>query len=393
MRGGGELLNYGYISGAGTAGANIESGTVFNAGTISGGTLSNSVDFRGDYNRLILAETSHLMGAVICYAGTHNVLELAGTAAKTSGQIGGLGTKFQGFETLQVDDAAHWRLAGGNTASGLVIDLGQAAQLTLLGTLANTGTLTVGETVTGAGGALVVSGQLTTTSVLAMLGQDTLRVGKTGLVQVGAGTTAVAGEINVMSTGTLIGSGTLAGSVVDAGKVISDGGQLTITGAVTGTGQMRLDSHSTLVVNGKLHAAAVNFTAGGHETLKLGAPATCTATISGFAGGDVIDMEGMAITGESFSGGVLTLTGAGGTLARLKFAGTYTTGNFTLGDDGHGGVKIGFKAAAEVTPSTAGFSSAMAGLGVGADASSPALTAEPWARPPAMLAAAHPVLS
>ena len=99
----------------------------------------------------------------------------------------------------------------------------------------------------------------------------------------------------------------------------------------------------------------------------------------------------MTATGESFSGGVLAVTGAGGvTLAMLHFAGTCQSGNFHLGADSRGGTLITFRAASAGAQATHApvhqFVSAMAGL-----AAPPAATVhagvDAWRGTAALLAA------
>jgi hypothetical protein len=66
--------------------------------------------------------------------------------------------------------------------------------------------------------------------------------------------------------------------------------------------------------------------------------------LSNFAVSDAIDLLGQGITSLAYSGstmsGVLTVTGSGGTIAQLSFAGDYTTSSFTFALDGHGGSNI-----------------------------------------------------
>ena len=68
------------------------------------------------------------------------------------------------------------------------------------------------------------------------------------------------------------------------------------------------------------------------------------ATIGGFSSGDKIDLATFTFgsgTTRSFSSGTLTVTN-GGNHENLLFAGSYTTSNFALSNDGTGGTLVKF---------------------------------------------------
>jgi hypothetical protein len=92
-----------------------------------------------------------------------------------------------------------------------------------------------------------------------------------------------------------------------------------------------------------LHGAAatqhVNFQAATGE-LDLGKPASFLGTIAGFGSMDKIDLLSTVATNLAFAGGKLTVENGTATVATLAFSGTYTTSNFALGPDGHGGSLI-----------------------------------------------------
>ncbi len=62
----------------------------------------------------------------------------------------------------------------------------------------------------------------------------------------------------------------------------------------------------------------------------------------GFAATDSIDLLGAVATGLSYSTttDILTVTGASGTIAALRFSGSYTDGSFAKGTDHNGGTFI-----------------------------------------------------
>ena len=144
---GGSAVNTGTISGGNdtfsdryagnAAGVTINGGTLTNHGTISGGTIEQggvtpaAVYFGSDGGTLIVDPGAVFNGDVIAKAGTSDALVLAGTQPAT---LSGLGTQFTGFDTLTVENGAHWTLAG--SASGAVkVTLDDKSSLTAAGAL------------------------------------------------------------------------------------------------------------------------------------------------------------------------------------------------------------------------------------------------------------------
>jgi hypothetical protein len=375
---GGTVINHGLIRGS--IGAEITSGVLVNAGTIAGvgGAAGYAAIFNGMNNRLVIDATGRFVGSIKAASSTGNVLELATTAGHAGGALNGLGTTIAGFDAVVVDTRGTWTLNGPNTTSSASISVAAAGLLTIAGQLTNAGTLTIAPAGTTGVGTIAVTGLLSTSS-LQMSGGIDLDISGAGEAVVGAGGTGQAGAVIVSNSGVLSGVGKIVGNVINSGSIKSYVAIATrlnvldVTGDLSGAGMVSLGSHTTLQVDGNLTAAGVSFMAGGDERLSLGAPGTCTSVISGFgfAKTDIIDLLGALATGEMFSGGVLTVTGAGGgTLASLHFAGSYQTSNFVLASDGHGGTAISFSAATSlesaarpirVAPADA-FISAMAGL-------------------------------
>ena len=60
----------------------------------------------------------------------------------------------------------------------------------------------------------------------------------------------------------------------------------------------------------------------------------------GFGVGDQIDLVGTKETSYSVSNDILTVKNGNRTVATLHFAGSYATGDFSFGGDGHGGTFI-----------------------------------------------------
>jgi len=80
----------------------------------------------------------------------------------------------------------------------------------------------------------------------------------------------------------------------------------------------------------------------------FGSPGNFDASITGFAGNDVIDvLNASSLSGLSYSGsstsGTLTFVATDGsnhTVDQLQFNGSYTTSSFITVSDGHGGTEI-----------------------------------------------------
>jgi hypothetical protein len=106
-----------------------------------------------------------------------------------------------------------------------------------------------------------------------------------------------------------------------------------------GTGNTTLSGLGTNFVNFE----TVVFDAHAGWTVTLDDP--FTGTILGFTAGDILDLAGRAATGVTYSGGVLTVQNGGTVVAAVNLAGSYTTADFSIGSDGHGGTNIGIAAA------------------------------------------------
>jgi hypothetical protein len=155
---------------------------------------------------------------------------------------------------------------------------------------------------------------------------------------------AAPGHIAVEAGNVLSGAGVLMGTVTDNGAIDAAGGLLKFTGSAGGSGTALIDPSAVLFAAGSLTIKHVVFADGVKEKLKLGTPLGVTSTIRDFGLGSqhVIDLVKVAATSASFSGGVLTVRGASGVDARLHFASNYSSANFALASDHHGGTNILF---------------------------------------------------
>jgi hypothetical protein len=136
----GSIENKGFIygstidyQGTGGVGVYLEGGTLFNSGTIEGGTtgtfhgtVGDAVQFGTLAATLIVAPGAVFVGNVVAPGTTLDVIELTGTRADI-GTLSGLGTDFIGFDTLDVDAGASWAI------SGKVLRLDNEGEVDILG--------------------------------------------------------------------------------------------------------------------------------------------------------------------------------------------------------------------------------------------------------------------
>ena len=217
-----------------TAGAGGSS--VFNAGTISGGTAA--IRFAGVGNTLTLAQGSAITGNVL---GTgSDTFQLGGTGAATFdvSQIGAA-AQYRGFGTFNKIDSSAWTLTGTSTFAGPINvnggtlgvngDVTSASGVTVNagGTLAGTGT--VGNTLVSGG--VFAPGAGTPGSSMTVTGTLGFNAASTYAVNLNPTTSSFA---------TVSGVATLGGATVNA--IFAPGSYiakqytiLTATGGVTGT--------------------------------------------------------------------------------------------------------------------------------------------------------------
>jgi hypothetical protein len=128
----------------------------------------------------------------------------------------------------------------------------------------------------------------------------------------------------------------VAGAVSDGGTIEASGGLLKIAGAVSAAGGLQIDAGATLELGAATGASDVVGFGATTGTLQLDAPGSFAGAISFFRGGDIINLGGAVATGLNYNTTtkVLTVTGSAGTIANLKFNGTYTQSSFTLNPSG-----------------------------------------------------------
>jgi hypothetical protein len=304
--------------------------TITGPGTVlidSTGTLATGTS--GGTTAFVTISTATLTDQGLIDVTVNKTLSLTGTVLSnlTGGTLTGGGFELDSTATIQLanngsittDNASIVLNGAGGKMQWLDTSSNTTKTLTTsLGTIGATGTLTL---LNGAGfaaaGALADNGTITLTG----------------------GTVSAATTLTVGATGTLIGSGTVGGSLSVAGLVEASGGSLTLSGNVGGAGTIGIDVNSVLSASGTLGISNIAFLSDGGQ-LNLSQPASVAGTIAGFASTDVIDILGQVVTSDSFVANTLTLTGSGGTIGVLHFAGDYSGYHFGLFSDGSGGTNI-----------------------------------------------------
>ena len=330
-------LNSGLIESAG--GASSFAGAVTNQGTIAadGGSLqllgpvtNSGMLLASDAGTLNLSTGTllNLSGTTLAggtlRANAASVVELANNSSIVT-DAGKLTLDGAGSEIQALDTANHTQITLDSTLSGI----------------AATGTLSVAGgrnfTATANGGSFTNAGL--------MVLQDMVFTANTLTVSAGA---------------TLEGYATIHGEVVNAGSVMASGGALVFLGGVTnngtfntgsqsmtlasalGSGELAIGAGGTLsLVDGAGPGQVIDFLAGS-GLVDVAQPQELLGEIAGFGGADQIDMLNLLETSYNYANGVLTVMNYNSVVASLHFTGDYSTGDFSLGSDGHGGTLVKF---------------------------------------------------
>jgi hypothetical protein len=391
--------------------------TVTNLGTIEGGGPIGASDFP-------IGEAVHLTaGGVVTNGqsgssdgiirGRGTVVDIEGGSGNVTnfGTIEGSGSDFT-YGVLLRDGGSVSNGESGSTGGSIVG--GTGVSIWGSGTVINFGTIAgdaTGDIISGyADGVALFQGSVTNgqsgsdgglitgydTGVLISQGSGT--VTNFGTITGGniAGVFLEAGG-SVENFGSIEGwigvnfSGTLPGTVTNVGTVIGDGGTavqfgggedrlIVDPGAVfvgtvdggggsdilelaAGTGVGTLNGLGTSFANFE----TVVFDANADWTVTLDNPAAFTGVVSGFGSGDILDLTGKAATGVSYSGGVLTVENGGTVVATFNLAGSYSSADFSIGADGHGGTAIGIAAGLFGQYMADGFNAVVDGNGLGTD--------------------------
>ena len=140
-------------------------------------------------------------------------------------------------------------------------------------------------------------------------------------------------------------SGTLSflGDVSNTGMIEAKGSEIDISKRVTGHGTLEVAAAGTMSLLGGAAAGQTFDFLAKTGALDLTNPLDFAGHIAGFHGSDIIDLANTAETSYAYASGILTVENGTNTVASLHFSGNYTTADFILGSDGHGGTQITFK--------------------------------------------------
>ncbi len=305
---------------------------------------------------LILVGTIDNTGGTIAAAGgvvTVTNADIVGGTLATSGA-----GSFTAGGGVQLDGSTSAVTIAGNFV------LGEDYSATLLGTIDNTGTISLvsasiydtdlligtgsastSVTLTG-GGTIQLAGDGNNLIAFEDVG-DTL-VNLNNLIS-GAGTIGYGsgGSLTIINDGTIDATGTHALVIQTNNPLVNNGvleatggGTLVLDCSVTGSGTLDIASTGTVSLSSSFSQAADFLTSTG--TLDLTTPLDFASLISGFTGSDLIDLINTAETSWSFGSGVLTIKDGTTAVANLHFGSGYTKADFAVGSDHNGGTAITF---------------------------------------------------
>jgi hypothetical protein len=283
-----------------------------------------------------------IAGSLAVGLAGQGALTLAGTLAGQAAGVGSAGTIIaQGSAALTLTTLSD---------GGLVV-LENSTSLSL-GSLAVGGRLTIGGSaavesggfvaVAAGGGlslaadALLAAGSLTAGGSLQLAGLLTLAgaLDVNGLVNLAGGTVVAA---SLLDAGTIAGDGVVAApTILNDGDVFVKNGTLLVAGNFANAGAVDIQTGGTLDIAGTASGTPYLFT-GPNALLTVDDPLDFSAGASQFAGGDEIDLVGVAPALVSYAAGVVTITESAG-VAGFVLGGT--TSGVVVGADGAGGTDL-----------------------------------------------------
>jgi fibronectin-binding autotransporter adhesin len=303
--GGGVTMNSGILQVA----ADDSLGTAGSAMTFGGGTLNSTASFTS--NRPIALN-----------AGTNTFDVNSSTTLSEQGAIGGTGGFVkQGTGTLVLSGANNYfgttTVSAGILRAGNSTALGSNSAVTVSGTLdldnniVSVGSLAGSGTVTLGSGALTAGGNNTTTSFSGSIG------GSGALIKTGSGTLTLGGTNNYAGT-TTISSGTLAASAdqnLGAGDLrISSGATFASTGtfATSRTTELTGGQGTIDVVGSPITLTLNTGIVGAGSLVKSGSGTLALAAASTYAGNTTIGAGTLSlITGGSIASNLVTVNATG----------------------------------------------------------------------------------
>ena len=375
ISGTGILVNAGLLLDSITANDQVETATFINTGTID--VL---------YSELEVQASSAVIGGLVTgtgelYLNSLGTITLAAGATLDVGtlylqdgviQLGGNLTyagNFIEFNPTLNTNGFDLDLTGGGTLAGYITGGGAvtvggamyaastelwAANTTLdiTGQLEIGGQIYAGSTNASGAGAQLDIGATGTLNIAqdGFLGAtgiyDNLTIDNAGLIEKtgDVGVTTIASSVFI-NTGTILndpGTIDILGTLTNNGTVFEEAGGSIIFGSIAGSGVI-IDDPSAITFSGAVAAGQTVSITGAGGTLVLQDATQFQGLIAGFQPGDIIDITNIApgaITGESFTDGVLTLDDSAGNI-ELTFASEGVTGNpFSFGTDGAAGSYI-----------------------------------------------------
>jgi hypothetical protein len=169
----------------------------------------------------------------------------------------------------------------------------------------------------------------------------TLTIAANGVLE---GYATVRGE--VVNEGTITaskGAMTFVGNVINNGAIYASASSVAIAGSLTGSGTITLGAGSKLSFLGSAASSDTLDFQAESSVIDLSHPSVFAAALVGFGMGDVIDLLKTTATGLTYSSGILDIMDGAKTVAALHFSGAYTTSDFSVTADAHGGTDIGFR--------------------------------------------------
>ncbi len=311
-------------------------GSFTQSGTVRATGAMTIADFGGATS--VTGSVSAASGAEIAFAALSNLSSGTLTGGTYTVQAGssialssGVLTTDKAVLTLQGRAATIMSQAGG-TSSGIDATLATVASGGSLALINRTDKFTAnGGTFTDNGGLSLSAASLTATGLM---------IGDTGTL---SGTGAIKGAVT--NFGTISAAGgtlTFLSGVENSGVTQVENGTILFTKAFAGGGSVDLGRAGAATFDtGIGFGARIMFT-GQDGTLNVALPASFHGLIGGFGATDAIDLLNVSATSESYAKGVLTLTSGTSAVADLRFSGAYTSSDFTLTPDGHGGTLLRF---------------------------------------------------
>jgi FecR protein len=334
------------------AGAEIEAtgaGTVFITGAAGVDNSGMMIADNGGTLTLFNVQVTNGATGVIEAVDSGSLVSLSGSDIVGGTLVTG-DPASSGSGTIEVGAGLEATFFDGSTSNGSVVvdafvQVNDGAQLELLGTINNQGTVVIGVS---SGAELLISGSVTLEGSGVVTLNGAILAGATGSDTLVDNSNAISGSGSIENL-TLQNEG---GSITAAGgtlsilaSVVNDGTMtatndaiLSLGGAVSGTGSTFIDAGGTVVV-GALDSQAITFT--GIARLQINPAGELTGAIDNLAPGDVIDFtNNTSITSTSISGSTLTVNESSGGPLTFTIGGALAGNSFVVQSDDEGGTEL-----------------------------------------------------